>query len=87
MSSLTPADSTSTLSVNDAERARANRAERLEFPPLYVLVGAYRLVTDKNLWEPTWLKCKHGAARGAIVGLGWVRSVPMCYFSADELLI
>lgn len=88
MSSPIPIDSSSTLSVNDAERARANRAERLAFPPLYVLVGAYRLVTDKNLWEPTWAKCKHGAMRGAIVGLGWVRIMSTrSLFSVNVLLM
>ncbi|KAI5114639.1 hypothetical protein M0805_000762, partial [Coniferiporia weirii] len=47
------------------------RQERLAFPPIYVVVGAYRLLTDKNLYGPTWLKCKHGFFRGTVVGLGW----------------
>ena len=45
---------------------------RMEFPPSYVIVGVYRLFTDKNLRVPAWQKCKHGATRGAGVALGWV---------------
>jgi len=44
---------------------------RLEFPPSYVLVGVYRLLTDKNLYKPAWDKCRHAARRGAIVGASW----------------
>ncbi|THH18330.1 hypothetical protein EW146_g2623 [Bondarzewia mesenterica] len=29
---------------------------RLEFPPSYVVVGVYRLVTDKSLYVPIWKK-------------------------------
>ena len=57
---------------NDA-RSKAIRDERLDFPPIYVAVGIYRLFTDKNLYIPVWDKCRHGFIRGAIVGLGWVR--------------
>lgn len=45
---------------------------RLEFPPSYVVVGAYRLLTDKTLLKPSWDKCRHAARRGAIVGSIWV---------------
>jgi hypothetical protein len=45
--------------------------QRLEFSPSYVLVGVYRLCTDKNLRKPAWDKCRHGVARGAVVGLVW----------------
>jgi hypothetical protein len=44
---------------------------RLEFPPSYVLVGVYRLFTDKHLYKPAWDKCRHAARRGAIVGAIW----------------
>jgi len=44
---------------------------RMEFPPSYVLVGVYRLFTDKTLYKPAWDKCKHGTRRGAIVGAIW----------------
>ncbi|KAJ8457247.1 hypothetical protein ONZ45_g18385 [Pleurotus djamor] len=44
---------------------------RLNFPPSYVLVGVYRLCTDKALYKPAWDKCKHAARRGAIVALIW----------------
>ncbi|KAF8954545.1 hypothetical protein BDZ97DRAFT_1676587 [Flammula alnicola] len=46
---------------------------RLEFPPSYVLVGVYRLFTDKSLYKPAWDKCKHATRRGAIVGTIWAR--------------
>ncbi|XP_006453767.1 hypothetical protein AGABI2DRAFT_189141 [Agaricus bisporus var. bisporus H97] len=45
--------------------------QRLEFPPSYVVVGAYRLLTDEILLKPTWDKCRHAARRGAIVGGIW----------------
>jgi len=46
---------------------------RLNFPPSYVVVGVYRLFTDKSLSKPAWDKCRHGVQRGAIVGSVWVR--------------
>ena len=45
---------------------------RLRFPPAYVVVGVYRLFTDKNIAWPVWQKCKHGVVRGAGVALTWV---------------
>ncbi|KAF9237042.1 hypothetical protein BU15DRAFT_49293 [Melanogaster broomeanus] len=44
---------------------------RLSFPPSYVVVGVYRLFTDRSLYKPAWDKCKHGARRGLIVGFVW----------------
>ncbi|KAH9851692.1 hypothetical protein C2E23DRAFT_780206 [Lenzites betulinus] len=44
---------------------------RLQFPPSYVVVGFYRLVTDRNLYVPAWQKCKHGFVRGATVAIVW----------------
>lgn len=44
---------------------------RLLFPPSYVIVGVYRLFTDKSLLVPAWKKCKHGTVRGAGVALVW----------------
>jgi len=52
--------------------ALANASMRLDFPPSYVLVGVYRLFTDKLLYRPAWDKCRHAARRGAIVGAIWV---------------
>lgn len=46
---------------------------RLVFPPLYAIVGVYRLLTDKLLYQPAWDKCKHGTQRGIGVGFAWVR--------------
>lgn len=45
---------------------------RLSFPPSYVVVGVYRLLSDKTLYVPAWKKCQHGFVRGATVGLVWV---------------
>ena len=61
------------LHADATARSKANRAERLSFPPSYVVVGVYRLLSDKNLYVPAWQKCKHGFLRGAVIGLGWVR--------------
>jgi len=47
-------------------------ALRMSFPPSYVLVGVYRLFTDRLLWQPAWDKCKHAVRRGAIAGAVWV---------------
>ncbi|THV07780.1 hypothetical protein K435DRAFT_708803 [Dendrothele bispora CBS 962.96] len=44
---------------------------RLQFPPSYVVVGVYRLFTDKSLFAPAWQKCKNGTIRGATVGAVW----------------
>ena len=52
----------------------ARAAKRLQFPPSYVVVGAYRLITDKALYVPAWEKCQHGTQRGLTVGLVWVRN-------------
>jgi hypothetical protein len=51
----------------------ARAALRMGFSPSYVLVGVYRLFTDKNLYGPAWDKCKHATSRGAIVGGIWAR--------------
>ena len=56
------------------DRSAALRNERLEFPPIYVVVGVYRTLSDKNIFIPAWDKCKHALLRGAVVGVGWVRS-------------
>jgi hypothetical protein len=45
---------------------------RLSFPPSYVIVGAYRLLSDKALYIPIWKKCRNGFLRGTIVGCVWV---------------
>ncbi|KAF8263792.1 hypothetical protein EI94DRAFT_1739992 [Lactarius quietus] len=44
---------------------------RLEFPPSYVVVGAYRLLSDKSLFVPIWQKCRSGVLRGLAVGGVW----------------
>ncbi|KAH9169111.1 hypothetical protein EDB89DRAFT_1813573, partial [Lactarius sanguifluus] len=44
---------------------------RLDFPPSYVVVGAYRLLSDKSLFVPMWQKCRNGFLRGAAVGGVW----------------
>jgi hypothetical protein len=56
---------------------------RLMFPPSYVVVGVYRLFTDRSLAGPAWAKCHHGVRRGAIVGLAWARMI----FTMDKLVL
>ena len=51
---------------------------RLQFPPSYVVVGFYRLLSDSKLRVPAWQKCKHGFARGVAVGLVWVSASWPC---------
>ncbi|WVQ77005.1 hypothetical protein IAR50_006684 [Cryptococcus sp. DSM 104548] len=43
-------------------------SELLHFPPLYTVVGLYRLLTDPSIRRPVFDKVKHAAARGLIVG-------------------
>jgi hypothetical protein len=44
-------------------------SELLHAPPLYTLVGAYRLLTDPQIRGPVLDKVKHASIRGLIVGL------------------
>lgn len=48
---------------------------RLAFPPSYVVVGVYRLLSDKALFLPVWEKCRNGFLRGIAVGGVWVRTI------------
>src|SRR6266571_2063634 len=58
---------------NDNVPGSLQRASlRLDFPPSYVVVGAYRLLSDKSLSVPIWQKCRNGFLRGAAVGGIWV---------------
>ncbi|QRV80678.1 Etoposide-induced protein 2.4 (EI24) [Ceratobasidium sp. AG-Ba] len=45
--------------------------ELLTLPPLYCIVGVYRLLTDPLIRKPVWDKCRHGVRRGGIVALVW----------------
>ena len=51
-------------------------ANRLSFPPSYIVVGAYRLITDKSILVPVWKKSQHGVVRGLGIGAAWVRTRP-----------
>ncbi|TYJ52735.1 hypothetical protein B9479_006669 [Cryptococcus floricola] len=42
-------------------------SELLHFPPLYTLVGLYRLLSDPSIRTPVFDKVKHATARGLIV--------------------
>jgi len=44
-------------------------SELLHAPPLYTLVGIYRLLTDPQIRGPVLDKVKHASVRGLIVGL------------------
>ncbi|KAF7351042.1 hypothetical protein MSAN_01666500 [Mycena sanguinolenta] len=57
--------------ANQVPPSLARATSRLQFPPSYVVVGVYRLFTDKNLYVPAWQKCQHGVRRGAVVGFIW----------------
>ncbi len=46
--------------------------QRLGFPLTYVVVGVYRLVSDKALFSPVWRSCRSGFLRGIAVGGVWV---------------
>ncbi|PFH47211.1 hypothetical protein AMATHDRAFT_68228 [Amanita thiersii Skay4041] len=52
-------------------RELARASLRLQYPPSYALIGAYRLCTDKNLRVPAWDKCRHATRRGLVVGAIW----------------
>ena len=60
-------------SLEDVPEDLKRATLRLDFTPSYVVVGVYRLFTDRTLLRPAWDKCKHAARRGAIVGAVWVR--------------
>ncbi|KAG1735033.1 hypothetical protein EDB19DRAFT_1725691 [Suillus lakei] len=65
--------SMSHLSKYDEVSQELHRAMlRLDFPSSYVVVGAYRLFTDKSLYVPAWNKCRNGARRGLICGFAWM---------------
>jgi hypothetical protein len=51
---------------------------RLSFTPSYVIVGVYRLLSDKALFLPVWNMCRRGFLRGIVVGSIWV-----CYGFSD----
>jgi hypothetical protein len=61
-----------TILPEEVPSALVRSSLRLEFPPSYVVVGAYRLLTDKSLLIPAWNKCKHAARRGFIAAFIWV---------------
>jgi hypothetical protein len=43
-------------------------SELLHLPPLYTLVGLYRLVTDPFICNPVLDKIRHASIRGLVVG-------------------
>ncbi|OCF37642.1 hypothetical protein I316_00769 [Kwoniella heveanensis BCC8398] len=43
-------------------------SELLHFPPIYTLVGLYRLLTDPVIRRPVLDKIKHASVRGLVVG-------------------
>lgn len=44
-------------------------SELLHLPPLYTVVGLYRLLTDPSIRGPVLDKVKHASIRGLVVGL------------------
>ncbi|KAJ1020394.1 hypothetical protein NDA13_005713 [Ustilago tritici] len=45
--------------------------ETLTFPPLYCLIGAYRLAHDPSLYKPMWTKCSKAAKQAIILSSLW----------------
>ncbi|WVQ97608.1 hypothetical protein IAU59_004722 [Kwoniella sp. CBS 9459] len=43
-------------------------SELLHFPPIYTVVGLYRLLTDPSIRQPVLDKVKHASVRGLVVG-------------------
>ncbi|EGG01133.1 uncharacterized protein MELLADRAFT_73039 [Melampsora larici-populina 98AG31] len=44
--------------------------ELLSFPPIYLLVGIYRLTTDPKLWYPIWKDCKSTIKSTILISIG-----------------
>jgi hypothetical protein len=57
-------------------------SELLHLPPLYTIVGIYRLLTDPSIRGPVLDKVKHASIRGLVVGLIYavVSWQPIRYF-------
>lgn len=52
--------------------------ELLSFPPTYLFIGIYRLVTDPKLWRPIWTDCKTSLKKTLIIaGLASGLSYPI----------
>lgn len=66
-------DKTTNMKSSTAPQDLSRASMRMQLPPSYVVVGAYRLLTDQKLLKPTWDKCRHATRRGAIVGGIWAR--------------
>lgn len=43
----------------------------LRFPPIYVVVGAYRFLTDSKINRPIWARTRSAFQRAAILALVW----------------
>jgi hypothetical protein len=67
-----PSDGSGLPRKTDVPDSLQRATLRLGFPPSYVVVGAYRLLSDKALFIPIWEKCRNGFFKGAAVGCVWV---------------
>jgi hypothetical protein len=67
-----PSDGSGPPRSADVPNSLQRATLRLNFPPSYVVVGAYRLLSDKALFIPIWQKCRNGFLRGAAIGCVWV---------------
>ncbi|KIY74004.1 hypothetical protein CYLTODRAFT_416649 [Cylindrobasidium torrendii FP15055 ss-10] len=56
---------------DDTPEILKRAAQRIQFTPSYVIVGVYRLFTDRTLSKPVWDKTKHGLRRGTTLSLVW----------------
>ncbi|KAF8079403.1 hypothetical protein FPV67DRAFT_1405545 [Lyophyllum atratum] len=68
---LFESDSSKSSPLERVPAALHHATLRLQFPPTYVIVGVYRLFTDKLLYVPAWDKCRHATVRGAVLGAIW----------------
>lgn len=57
--------------------------EFLSFPPVYTVVGAYRLAHDPNLWRPMWLSVRPSLRRAAIAAMAWA----VCTWPIQRLIV
>ena len=84
----------SNLSVMPSVTDLSSRAPRsmpqelLSFPPLYVVVGIFRLFTDPVLRDASWDKVRHATYRGAAVSILWaVLSWPWQHWFVKTFLV
>lgn len=78
----------SRMSLALYEQCTTMPQELLAFPPLYVIVGIYRLATDPVLRDASWDKVRHATYRGVVVGVLWtIFSWPWQHWFVKHFLV